>query len=105
MQNKTVTCRLLAVGNELLLGEVVDTNTAFMARALTEIGVTVAAKETLPDTLSVIVKSLKGAREDIVILCGGLGPTSDDLTRNALAKAFGAKLKLDNRQFDRMVAF
>jgi nicotinamide-nucleotide amidase len=105
MPTKPVTCRLLAVGNELLLGEVVDTNTAFMARRLTEAGVTVCAKETLPDTEKTIVTSLRNAHEDVVLLCGGLGPTSDDLTRNALARAFYTGLKLDSRQFERIAAF
>ncbi|MFH0922024.1 MAG: CinA family nicotinamide mononucleotide deamidase-related protein [Fibrobacterota bacterium] len=105
MRKTSVTCRLLAVGNELLLGEVVDTNTAFMARRLTENGVTVSAKETLPDTLSAIVRAVRSAREDIILLCGGLGPTPDDLTRHALARAFSSTCTLDARQLERIAGF
>ncbi|MBL8024821.1 MAG: CinA family nicotinamide mononucleotide deamidase-related protein [Fibrobacteres bacterium] len=102
---KTITARLLMVGNELLSGKTIDTNAAMAARALTDIGVEVTSKETLPDILEPIVSAIKRTKEDILLISGGLGPTSDDLTRSAIAKAFNVKLKRDEAQMKRLEDF
>lgn len=102
---RPITCRILAIGNELLIGETVDTNSAAMSRHLSGLGVTVTAKQCLPDIAKEIIQAVRTAQEDILLLTGGLGPTPDDLTRDALAQAFDVKLKTDPRQVGRIRSF
>ncbi len=88
---------LVTVGDELLLGETLDSNAAFLARACAEAGFEVRRKTTLPDDPEPLRRGLAEARErgGFVIVTGGLGPTPDDLTRWALAQVFGRELVLD----------
>jgi len=81
----------MSVGTELLLGEITDTNAAFLAGDLKGRGVTLHFKTTVGDNLARVVSTLKQAleRADLVILGGGLGPTDDDLTREAIAEVVG----------------
>ncbi|HLV26277.1 MAG TPA: competence/damage-inducible protein A [Gemmatimonadales bacterium] len=89
---------ILTIGDELLLGFTVDTNSVFLARELAELGVEVVRRTTLPDTGSAIIDGVREAlaRTGAVITTGGLGPTSDDLTCEAVAAAFGVPLVRDN---------
>lgn len=82
---------LIAIGTELLLGEIVETNTRFIARQLRDIGVDLFRSTTVGDNLERITKLIQESsqRADIVITTGGLGPTVDDPTRDAAAAAFG----------------
>ncbi|UQN07459.1 CinA family nicotinamide mononucleotide deamidase-related protein [Deinococcus sp. QL22] len=82
---------IISVGTELLLGEIVDSNAAFLARELAERGVTLHRKTVLGDNLGRVTDAITLAlsRADLVILGGGLGPTDDDLTREAIAAALG----------------
>ena len=100
-----ITCRILTIGNELLLGETIDTNSASISRYLAGSGVEVVRKESLPDEIEVISNAIKYATEDILVLTGGLGPTPDDLTRDALANAFSVKLNNDSHQVARIRGF
>ena len=86
-----VTAELLAVGTELTVGETTDTNSGELARSLVAQGVTVLRVSNLPDDLAVVVDALRTAlaRADLVVTTGGLGPTPDDLTREAVAEACG----------------
>ena len=86
-----VTAELLAVGTELTVGETTDTNSGELARALVSLGVTVMRISNLPDELATVVDALRTAlgRADLVVTTGGLGPTPDDLTREAVAEACG----------------
>lgn len=79
---------IVAIGTELLLGQIVDTNSATMAQQLTTIGVDVHFKSTVGDNLERIKSTLRTAldRADFVITTGGIGPTLDDLTREAVAE-------------------
>ncbi len=88
---------LLTIGAELLLGYTVDTNAAFMARALAEIGVVVARHDTVGDDPELIARAMRDGieRTGAVITSGGLGPTADDRTRDGLAAAFGRELLTD----------
>lgn len=88
---------LVSVGTELLLGEIVDTNAAYMSRRLAEIGVDVHFRHTVGDNLARIVSVLELAlsRSDAVLICGGLGPTQDDLTRESVAEVTGGTLVAD----------
>ena len=87
---------LITIGNELTSGEVVDTNAAFMAAALSEIGLEVVFITTTGDSPSHIEDALRRAREraEAVIVSGGLGPTQDDLTASSAASALGLHLVL-----------
>jgi len=81
----------------LLLGQVLNTNSQFLSRILAEIGIGVYFHTTVGDNLDRLTKTIRTAsgRSDIVIICGGLGPTEDDLSREALAASVGAELSLD----------
>jgi nicotinamide-nucleotide amidase len=92
-----LTAELLAVGTELTVGETTDTNSGELARSLVAHGAAVARIANLPDDLEVVVDALRVAltRADLVITTGGLGPTPDDLTREAVAEACGEALVID----------
>lgn len=88
---------ILSVGDELLHGRIINTNAAFVATRLTEAGLLVAATETVGDDEFKIADAIKSlcARAETVIVVGGLGPTPDDVTREALAGAAGKLLVVD----------
>jgi nicotinamide-nucleotide amidase len=88
---------LLAVGSELTTGETRDTNGGDLARILSQAGVTVEWLSSLPDTLDTVVEALTRALEvaDLVVTTGGLGPTPDDLTREAIAAVCGEEPTVD----------
>ena len=88
---------IVTIGDELLLGFTVDTNSGFLGRELARIGVTVARHTTCGDDIDVIVQTLREAldRTGIVITTGGLGPTADDMTVEAVAKLFGRDMVRD----------
>jgi competence/damage-inducible protein CinA-like protein len=86
---------IIATGSELLLGEIVDTNSAFIARRLREIGLNLFYKTIVGDNEARMIEALKIAlsRSDVIITTGGLGPTVDDVTREAVAHAIGTELE------------
>jgi competence/damage-inducible protein CinA-like protein len=86
---------ILAIGTELLLGATVDTNSAYMARQLAAAGVGLFRKTVVGDNVQRIADAINEAlaRADLVICTGGLGPTVDDMTRAAVAHAFGVRLE------------
>ena len=85
------TAEILAVGAELTVGETRDTNSGEIARSLTEAGVAIARIDVLPDRLAIVAGTFRAAlrRADLVVSTGGLGPTPDDLTREAIARVAG----------------
>ncbi|HUY95232.1 MAG TPA: competence/damage-inducible protein A [Terracidiphilus sp.] len=91
---------IIAIGSEMLTPHRHDTNSLFLTEMLNAIGVTVAFKTIVGDRQKDLVNAIRTAlsRTDIVILMGGLGPTEDDLTREAAAEALGLKLKRDASQ-------
>jgi nicotinamide-nucleotide amidase len=88
---------ILTIGNEILSGKIVNTNLAFIAKALKSYGYEVNYHEAVGDQISFIQQGLTRAlsRVDIVITTGGLGPTLDDLTKQAASFFFEKKLYLD----------
>lgn len=90
-----MTVELVAIGSELLLGQIVDSNSTWLAQRLAEVGADLFRKTTVGDNLERMVDVLDGAlaRADCVITGGGLGPTEDDLTRKAVAQAVGRPLE------------
>jgi nicotinamide-nucleotide amidase len=88
---------LLSIGSELLAGETVDSNAAFLGRELALLGVALSGVRQLPDDRAVIAATFRDAlaAADLVLTTGGLGPTHDDLTRDGLADALGEALATD----------
>lgn len=88
---------LISTGSELLLGDTINTNVAWLARELNKLGYTVAFQTTIGDNPERMEACFKAAakRADIVIATGGLGPTQGDITRPVLAKAMGVELELN----------
>lgn len=86
--------QLLLTGNELMTGDIVDSNSAMIAQNLKELGLEVSRKVTISDDLFLLVDEIKqlAKQADILIINGGLGPTIDDLTAQALAQATSAEL-------------
>ena len=88
---------LVTIGDEILIGQIVNTNAVFLARALNKIGIEIAQITSISDDKKAIVKTLDDteARAQIVILTGGLGPTKDDLTKHTLCEYFNDKLPIN----------
>lgn len=90
---------IITIGDELLIGQVVDTNSAWMAQRLNEIGIEVYQITSVHDNREHILQALDGAfsRVDIVLTTGGLGPTKDDITKHVMCAYFGTSLVEDPR--------
>ncbi|MFB9057756.1 CinA family nicotinamide mononucleotide deamidase-related protein [Mariniflexile ostreae] len=88
---------VITIGDELLIGQVIDTNSAFIAKALNKIGVSVYQITSIQDDKSHILKAFQEAesRVDIIIITGGLGPTKDDITKKTIADYFNDTLVKD----------
>ena len=89
---------IISIGNELLSGQAVDTNASYLSRKLLSIGIPVVSSYTVADDIDLIVRALNLASSDaeLVLTTGGLGPTDDDLTRQAFGKLLGVELQLQN---------
>ena len=88
-------CDVLAIGTELLLGQIVDTNSAWIGEQLAEAGIDTYDHRKIGDNLPRMVGALRGLVEeaDAVIVCGGIGPTPDDVTREMIAEVMGVELE------------
>ena len=98
-------CEIVAVGTELLLGQIVDTNSAWMGEELALAGIDCTNHQTVGDNLQRMVDAigLAVSRSDAVVVCGGLGPTQDDITREAIASVMGVGLVQDDDVADRIL--
>lgn len=85
---------IITIGDEILIGQIVDTNSVAIARKLNAIGITIAEKLSIGDSREAITTTLDRAlaTSDVVIITGGLGPTKDDITKHTLAEYFGSPL-------------
>lgn len=103
----TITAELLTIGDEILYGQIVDTNSQWMSVALSDAGIKVIRKTSIGDVESEILNAFAEAeiRADIVLITGGLGPTSDDLTKPCLAKYFDCKLKMHEEALAEVTEF
>ena len=99
-------CEIIAVGTELLLGQIVDTNSAWIGERLALAGIDSHFQVKVGDNRARIVEAIRHAlsRSDAVILCGGLGPTQDDITREAIAEVMGVSLVRDDAMGERIRA-
>ncbi len=98
---------VLSIGDELIFGQRVDTNSAWLSQNLAELGFDIIEHVTVNDSLESISEHLKrlGATIDVLVVTGGLGPTEDDLTREALADVLGVDLILDQGSLDILESF
>src|SRR6185312_13117271 len=99
LSRRLLTAELLSIGSELVAGETRDTNAGELARSLTDAGVAVGRMTALPDRLDVVADAFAAAfeRADLVVSTGGLGPTPDDLTREAIARVLGETPTVDSK--------
>ena len=91
---KNVNASIITIGDELLIGQVIDTNSSWIAQQLNKIGVAVKRRVAVGDSHDDIVTILdeESNYSDIILMTGGLGPTSDDITKNVLCDYFGGKM-------------
>jgi nicotinamide-nucleotide amidase len=99
-----VNCEVIAVGTELLLGQIVDTNSSWLGERLALAGIDCHFQVKVGDNLGRIAAAIRLAltRADAVLLCGGLGPTQDDITRDAIADVLGVELVRDDEIVERI---
>ncbi len=99
-----ISCEVVAVGTELLLGQIVDTNSAWIGEQLAAAGIASHHQVKVGDNQARIVAAIRQAldRSDAVVVCGGLGPTHDDITREAMAEVMGVGLEPDDEVADRI---
>ena len=98
---------IITIGDEILIGQVLNSNSAWIADALTGLGIMVGRIISIADNHEAIVQALEEATEraDMVFLTGGLGPTRDDITKQTLVRYFNSKLVHSNEAFDRIKMF
>lgn len=97
---------IISIGSELLLGQILDTNTSWIAKRLAESGIEVVRTSTVGDNFQHMIEILQGAitRSPIVITTGGIGPTEDDLTREAVAEVFHRPLQFQPQLMEQIEA-
>jgi nicotinamide-nucleotide amidase len=90
---------IITIGDEILIGQIIDTNSSWLGQELSKIGVSVVHRTSVSDNRQAIIDGLNDAkkRADIIIITGGLGPTKDDITKYTLAEYFGSELVLDEK--------
>lgn len=106
-RNNISSAEILCVGTELLLGDIVNTNSAFLSSRLADLGINVYRHTSVGDNPERLKKALVLALEDsdMVITSGGLGPTYDDLTKETVAEVFGREMELHQESLDRIKAY
>lgn len=98
---------IVTIGDEILIGQIIDTNSAWMAQQLNLQGIDIVGISTVKDTEAAIIKGVWQAAEqaDIILITGGLGPTKDDVTKKSLATYFGTELVFNDAAFAHLVAY
>jgi nicotinamide-nucleotide amidase len=96
---------ILTVGDEILIGQVVDTNSAWMGNQLSDLGIKVLEILSVSDELSAIKDALAYSlnKADLVLMTGGLGPTKDDITKVAISQYYGVEMKFSEETYERIV--
>jgi len=100
-----MSAEIITIGDEILIGQIVDTNSAWMAQKLNEIGLQVKQISSISDNRVHILETLKAASEraDIILITGGLGPTKDDITKKTLAEYFGTGFRRDEQALENVL--
>ena len=98
----SIKASIITIGDELLIGQVIDTNSAYIAQALNKIGVSVQNRIAVGDDKNAIINALNtaAATSEIIIMTGGLGPTADDITKPLLNEYFGGELVIHQPTLD-----
>ena len=93
-ENIIIKASIITIGDELLIGQTIDTNSAWMASSLNNIGISIQRRVAVGDEWHAIWEALEEeeSKSNIILITGGLGPTSDDITKPLLCKYFGGKL-------------
>ena len=91
---------IITIGDEILIGQIVDTNSASISRKLNAIGIAISEKISIGDTKEAIVTTVKRAMQnsEVIIITGGLGPTKDDITKSTLAEMFNSSMRYDEAE-------
>ena len=102
-----MTAHILTIGDEILIGQIVDTNSAWMGQQLNLRGISVVAKSSVGDTRQAIIDGIEYAAStaQVVIMTGGLGPTKDDITKKTLAAMFDSPMSLHQETYDRVMGY
>lgn len=102
-----ITASIITIGDELLIGQTIDTNSAWMAQQLNNMGIWVQRRVAVGDTRQAIVEALEAeaAAAEIILITGGLGPTADDITKPTLTQYFGGKLVTHEPTLHRLMQF
>lgn len=102
-----MTAEIIAVGTELLLGDIVNTNAQFLAKELAALGIFVYYQTVVGDNAERLEQTVRQAmqRSDLLIFTGGLGPTEDDLTKQTVARAYGDELRFDAQELEKIRQF
>ena len=97
-------CEILSIGSELTSGQNLDTNSQWLSQRLAKVGIEVGWHTTIADDLDINVEAFRiaCARAGLVLITGGLGPTQDDLTREALALSAGVELVFHDESFQQI---
>ena len=104
---ETVTAEILTIGDEILFGQIVDTNSQWMGTELSNAGIRVVRTTTVGDIAEHIITAFAEAekRADIILITGGLGPTSDDLTKPCLAEYFNCEMQIHEEALAEVTEF
>lgn len=100
-------CTIITIGDELLIGQVIDTNSSYIAQRLNEIGIAVHRRIAIGDNALEITQSIQESwmHSDIIITTGGLGPTKDDITKKTIANYFGVGFRRDEQTYQHVKRF
>jgi nicotinamide-nucleotide amidase len=101
---KKVTASIITIGDEILIGQVTDTNSQWIANELTKIGITVEQMISISDEAKTITASITNNKSDLIILTGGLGPTKDDITKHTLTKYFSSTLTIHQPTLNKLIS-
>ncbi len=95
----TINASIITIGDEILIGQVIDTNSAYISQQLNNIGIWVQRRIAVGDTRAAIWQAIQSEEKnsDLIIITGGLGPTADDITKPVLAEYFGGKLTINQQ--------
>ena len=98
---------IITIGDELLIGQVVDTNSAWLGKNLNEYGIDVTGRIAVGDDLNEIIQALNHAMQkaSLILITGGLGPTKDDITKTAIAQYFGVDMVFSEPTYEKIVKF
>ena len=97
-------CELISVGTEILLGDIVNTNSQYLSKRLADLGISVLHQSTVGDNRERLLKAIGEAfrENDLIILTGGLGPTPDDMTKEVCTEYFGLPMYTDEAIADKI---